>query len=133
MAAKSSYEQSLVHNYAITKDSKIFHCIKEFTGQLSLSLPPQDSTTAVSASGKANHFNQSFTLFLHIVTLVMSNLPIPSNHLDSICITEQKVLDALSCLNSNKAGGIDKIPPIILKHCASALFLPIHYLFKFKQ
>jgi len=105
--------------------------IKEFTNP-----HPQlhsDSTTTVSDSGKANLFNQFFhSVFTHsnFTLPVMSNLPIPSNHLDSICITEQEVLDALSCLNSNKASGIDKIPPIILKHCASALFLPIHHLFK---
>jgi len=40
MAAKSSYEQSLVHNYAIIKDSKKFCYIKEFTNSHVLPLPP---------------------------------------------------------------------------------------------
>jgi len=32
-------------------------------------------------------------------------------------------------INPNKASGIDNIPPILLKSCAHALVIPIHYLF----
>ena len=33
----------------------------------------------------------------------------------------------LSNLNPNKGSEIDNIPPILLKHCAYALVLPIHH------
>ena len=59
-----------------------------------------------------------------------NNLPIPSNHLDSVNLTEQEVFDALSNLNPNKASGIDNIPPIVLKKCAHVLVIPIHHLFE---
>ena len=117
IAAISSYEQSLIHNYATTKDSKIFRYIKEFTK--SHVLPPQlhtDSATAVSDFDKAELFNEYFqSVFTHsnFTLPVISDLPIPSNHQDSICITEQEVLDSLSCLDSKKASGIDNIPPIV--------------------
>ena len=39
------------------------------------------------------------------------------------------MFDALSSLDSSKAMGIDEVGPKILKHCALALYKPIHHLF----
>ena len=39
------------------------------------------------------------------------------------------ILNELSLLDTSKAMGIDNISPKILKHCAPALYLPIHHLF----
>ena len=81
IAAKSSYEHSLIHNYATTKDSKIFHYIKEFTSEFTKShvLPPQLHTDSATASCfKAELFNEYFhSVFTH------------SNLLYQSCLTSQ--------------------------------------------
>jgi len=61
LAAKSTYEQTLIFNFARNKDSKLFWFIKEFTK--SHILPPQlhdDSSTADTNLGKAKLFNHYF-------------------------------------------------------------------------
>jgi len=132
-AAKSMYEQSLIHNFTIEKDYKLFHYIKKFSK--SHVLPPQlhnGSVTADSDINKAEMFNQYF-----YSVYTQSNSPLPNsanlqapvNSLASISFTTEEVFDALTKLNVNKAGGIDNIPPIVLKNCAHALYRPIHHLF----
>ena len=54
-----------------------------------------------------------------------ANLQAPVNSLASISFTTEEVFDALTKLNVNKAGGIDNIPPIVLKNCAHALYRSI--------
>ena len=46
-AAKSMYEQSLIHNFTIDKDPKLFHYIKKFSK--SHVLPPQLHNGSVTA------------------------------------------------------------------------------------
>ena len=61
IAAKSTYEQNLIHNFATSKDPKKFHFIKEFTK--THVLPSQlhtDSTSAKTDVNKAELFNQYF-------------------------------------------------------------------------
>ena len=57
-------------------------------------------------------------------------MPPTSMSLDSIYISEE-VYDALSSLDPHKATGINGISPAILKHCASVLVKPLHYLFSY--
>ena len=54
---------------------------------------------------------------------------LPQPTLSEITITESDVYEGLISLNPVKAMGIDGIGPKILKHCALALFKPIHHLF----
>ena len=56
-------------------------------------------------------------------------MPAPGNTLSDIGISESDVFEALSSLDPNKAMEIDGIGPKILKHCALALFKPLHHLF----
>ena len=59
-------------------------------------------------------------------------MPPTSVSLDSIYIFEEEVYDELSSLDPHKATGIDgMISPAILKHCASVLVKPLHYLFSY--
>ena len=51
------------------------------------------------------------------------------HQISDIGISESDVFEALSSLDPNKAMGIDGIGPKILKHCALALFKPLHHLF----
>ena len=119
------YEQSLIHNFTIDKDPKLFHYIN--TPQLH-----NGSVTADSDINKAEMFNQYF-----YSVYTQSNSPLPNsanlqapvNSLASISFTTEEVFDTLTKLNVNKAGGIDNIPPIVLKNCAHALYRPIHHLF----
>ena len=39
------------------------------------------------------------------------------------------VIYALSSLDPTKSSGCDNIGPKLLKHCASALYIPLHHLF----
>jgi len=48
------------------------------------------------------------------------------NHIISIDISEDEVFNALITLDTNKATGIDRIGPKVLKH---ALFKPLYYLY----
>ena len=58
-------------------------------------------------------------------------MPRASVSLDSIYISEEDVYDVLLSLDPHKATGIDGISPAILKHCASVLVKPLHYLFSY--
>ena len=57
------------------------------------------------------------------------DLPVSDFSLVNITILDSEVYDALISLDETKAMGIDGIPPIILKHCALALYKPFHQLF----
>ena len=133
IAAKSRYEQDLIYNFSTNNDPKIFQFIGEFTK--SHVLPPQlhhNATTADADLDKAELFNQYFYSIFTSSDYCLpdtTHLTVPVNHLDSINLTEQEVIDALNNLNPNKARGIDNIAPVILKNCAFALALPIHHLF----
>ena len=52
-----------------------------------------------------------------------------SIQLDSLVFNEEEVYAALVQLDPNKATGIDKISPKVLKYCASSLFHPLCHLF----
>ena len=59
----------------------------------------------------------------------LDELPIPDSTITDISISESDVHKALSSLNTTKAMGIDGIGPKLLKHCALALYKPIHHIF----
>lgn len=50
-------------------------------------------------------------------------------HLVSINISEEEVLEALNSLDPDKSSGIDTIGPRVLKKCAYSLCGPLHHLF----
>ena len=49
--------------------------------------------------------------------------------LGDISIQESEVYELLISLNTSKAMGCDGINPMLLKHCATAIFQPLHHLF----
>ena len=51
------------------------------------------------------------------------------NFLSFFYIEECEVYSTLINLDINKATGTDNIGPKVLKHCATSIFQPIHYLF----
>jgi len=56
-------------------------------------------------------------------------LPLPPSTLGDISISEHDVFTTLASLDSAKSMGIDGVGPKLLKHCAAALFRPLHHLF----
>ena len=83
---------------------------------------------------KANLFNKYFYSVFSRSTYSLPNfesMPQASVSLDSIYISEEDVYDVLLSLDPHKATGIDGISPAILKHCASVLVKPLHYLFSY--
>ena len=92
-----------------------------------------NATTTDADLDKAELFNRYFYSIFTSSDYCLpdtTHLTVPVNHLDSINLTEQEVIDTLNNLNPNKARGID-IAPVILKNCTCAfsLALPIHHLF----
>jgi hypothetical protein len=59
----------------------------------------------------------------------LEELPVPISTLSDIGLSEMDVFDAFSSLDPSKLMGVDGIGPKILKHCALALYKPIHHLF----
>ena len=59
----------------------------------------------------------------------MSTLPLPPSCLCTVSFTDSEVFDALSSLDPTKSSGCDSIGSKLLKHCALALYLPLHHLY----
>ena len=133
VASKSAYENNLINGYATRNDPKIFQYIKKFTK--SDALPTQlhdDFDLADTDYSKAELLNKYFfSVFTKINCLEPNPDELHSidNSLDEIYLTVSEVFQALIKLNPNNAGGIDNITPTVLRNFASALVVPLHYLF----
>ena len=90
-----------------------------------------ESVTASDDSVKANIFNQFFfsVFSSHSMTNQSQMRSPPEACIDRVNILPAEVYKALAQYKPLKSMGIDQIGPVILKHCASALFLPLHHLF----
>ena len=98
-------------------------------------IPPvvkHDNVSAVSDHHIACLFNQ----FFHSVFTkssfelpCVSGLTTPLMNISDITISELDVYKALSSLDTTKASGCDGISAKLLKHCAIALYQPLHHLF----
>ena len=127
--AKSNFEDTLSSQPA----SKIFSYIRSFLP--SSSVPPTvslDSHTSSNNYEKAILFNNFFSSVFTLSSFSippLESLPTPASTLSTIGISEMDVYEALSSLDTSKAGGPDGIGAKILKHCASALYSLYHHLF----
>ena len=133
LTAKSEYEAELIHSAAGTKNCKIFDYIRSITGNRTI--PPSvsyNSVVSCSDADSANLFNSYFhSIFTKssFPTPNPDNLPSPATFLGSISITNTEVLNSLINLDPNKSMGADNIGPKVLKHCALAIYDPLHHLF----
>ena len=131
-AAKCSYEKFLIETFSKENSSKIYRYISTLTSYGTI--PPivtLNSSTATSDGDKATMFNTFFhSVFTHSPFNLppLEELPIPCSTITDISISESDVYNAFS-LNTTKSMGIDRIGPKLLKHCALALYKPIHHLF----
>uniref|UniRef100_A0A1X7TGJ2 Reverse transcriptase domain-containing protein n=1 Tax=Amphimedon queenslandica TaxID=400682 RepID=A0A1X7TGJ2_AMPQE len=103
-------------------------CLQEHVQRRITKYIPKDYQSDYNV--KANLFNQFFSVFSsHSMTnqsQMKSTLDVCIGHVN---ILPAEVYKALTQLKTSKSMGIDWIGPVILKHCASALFLPLHNLF----
>ena len=111
----------------------IYHYIRSYTK--SGMMPPTvhlDDTIASSDASQAGLFNHYFlsvfkppTISDHIIP------PLHPDQISSLTFTEDDVYYILCQLDPNKATGIDKISPKVLKNCAFSLTRPLCHLFNF--
>ena len=127
----NSVKLDFENNLSTQNSSNIFKYIKS-----QLALCHLFSVWTPRLSSSDNDKECLFNTFFHSVFTRSSfqippleKLATPLSTLSDIGISELDVFDALSSLDSSKAMGIDEVGPKILKHCALALYKPIHHLF----
>ena len=131
--AKSDFENHLITSFAHNNSNKIYSYIRSLSRHSSF--PPVmylDSTSASVDLEKAELFNQFFHSVFSTTTFTLpqiSHLPIHSNTLEEIDISESDILEALNSLDPSKAQGPDELGPSLLKHCSYALCAPLLHLF----
>ena len=130
--AKADYESKLIESYHSRRhcSSAIHSYIRSITGQNSLpAVMTLDNQFAVSDEEKASLFNHYFYSVFTTSSFPLppiSELTKPSSFIDAVIFNE---LDALRSLDGSKAMGCDDISPVVLKHCAIALYQPLYHLF----
>ena len=131
--AKSTYETTLVLDFASSQNHKIYKYINSLSSKNSLPATMfLDSSSANSDLEKASLFNKYFHSILTRSSFVLppiDQLPPVAPLLSDISLTTSDVHSELTKLDPSKSMGIDNIGPKILKYCADALYLPIHHLF----
>ena len=133
--AKSEYESKLICDFAFRNQSKIYKYIRNV--KKSTSIPNAvyfGEASATDDVNKATLFNKFFYSVFCTSNLMSSNNNISvdtsvKQHLVSINISEEDVLEALNSLDPDKSSGIDTIGPRVLKNCAFSLYGPLHHLF----
>ena len=131
--AKALYESKLIESFKTNHSQAIYHYIRAFTDQNVIpSIVTHGEMCAVSDYHKACLFNQYFHSVFTKSSFQLppiSDLPTPLTNFSEIVISELDVYNALSSLDTTKASGCDGISAKLLKHCAIALYQPLHHLF----
>ena len=127
-SSKSSLKaMQLIHSFAGKCNNKIYDYINSLTN--CCKIPPLVYLCSSQASsdrdraGLFNSFFHSVFTISHFTLPSSDNLSIPLSIISDLQIDQLQVLEASSSLDSS---GIDGIGP---KHCALALYGPIHHLF----
>ena len=131
--AKSDYENSLIESQHISHPPAIYSYIRSISNPNVLpSTLHLDNTFAASDLDKASLFNKHFhSVFTRSSFQLppIGELETPPSSLSDISISELDVFRALRSLDVSKAKGCDGISPMLLNHCALALYQPLHHLF----
>ena len=122
--AKSYYEQNLINGYLQSKDSNIFHCLKNITKSHSLpSFLQLGSTVFEEDLDKANALNEYFNSAFSQSSFVLpdiNDLPSVPDSLSDITVTLEDVYQALTSLQPNK-----HLVQIILVQDSLKIMLPL--------
>ena len=112
--------------------SKVFRYIHNITGENNIpNVFHHQGISAESEHEKVDMFNRYFHSIFVTSSFNCPNLnQLPSIHpkLSDISISEE-VFQKLSSRDPSKAAGCDGIGPKLLRHCALALYQPLHCLF----
>ena len=129
--AKTKYEMHLVSNFR-NNPSKLYRHLTELSRPKSgpqviidQEVPVHDSFTKVKLF---NQFFNSTFIVSDFVLPPLNCLPCPNSQLSHINIDSSDVYQTLIKLDTTKAVGCDKIPPRLLKYCATSLTEPITHL-----
>ena len=134
-SVKVRFEATLVQDFAFSNNTKIFQHIKNITKSNFIpgTVFYKDHSASLDTD-KAILFNKYFySVFVQSTYSIppLRHNPSISSSLSSINISEEEVYYALTSLDPHKAFGVDGISPALLKHCASVLTRPLHYLFSY--
>ena len=131
-SSKSTYINNLISSHHSTP-GKLFSHLKSLATSTSSNYPIFHESRPISDPyKKAELFNRYFNSVFTVSDFILpppDQQPTPSNQLSHIAIDPSDVFKALASLNCTKAPGIDDISPLILKHCATSLALPLTHLF----
>ena len=130
LQAKSNYETNLVRSFAGSHNGRIYDYIRSLSKKSIIpTMVSLNNCNATSDAGKAQVFNTFFHSVFTDSSFSLPNpatLPIPPSCICTLTFSDTEVFDALSSLDPS---GCDDIGPKLIKHCASALYIPLHQLF----
>ena len=132
--AKVKFEADLISNFSRANKNKMYDYIKNLHKSSGLpSVLTYNDFTAISDADRSSVFNQFFhSVFTNSSFVLPDAIVTPTTVLSDIDISISDVYNVLINFDPTKAMGIDRIGPAgILKHCAQALCVPLHYLFSF--
>ena len=126
-------ENEISQNLKGGDSSTIYRYLRNFTRSNDI---PQtiyfSNVCATTDLEKASLFNKYFHSVYSSVHCDLSSsfdFPQASQMLEDISIKESEAYQLLISLNTSKAMGCDGISSMLLKHCVTALFQPLHHLF----
>ena len=116
--AKAMYENSLFESMLSKSTSTLFHYLRSITSSRGLPSELQlNETCAYSDYDKANLFNEYFnSVFTKDFCVLpdLNTIPCPPKYINNNEFSDPEVFEALTCLDPNKAMGIDMISPSIV-------------------
>ena len=131
-----NYESKFIESYHSRSHSSAIHSyIRSLSGLNSLpAVMTLDSNSAASDKEKAILYIQSiFSLCVlqKLISIIPSTreLTRPNSFIDAVIFNELDVFKGLRALDVSKVMGCDGIGPMVLKHCAIALYQPFYHLF----
>lgn len=129
--AKANYEKQLISTFH-TNPSKLYRRLAELSrSRSSPQLIIYQDSPVHDPYNKARIFNEFFNSTFTVSDYILPPpecLPSPSSQLSHVAIDSSDVFQTLIKLDPTKAVGCDKIPPRLLKCCATSLMEPITHL-----
>ena len=89
-----------------------------------------DSSVSSNAETKANLFNQYFFQQFSEVSYYDIDINYENDSEFDINLSTERIKELLNSVNTNKAGGPDEIPGIVVKRCSGVLAEPLSIIFR---
>ena len=131
--AKTAYESKLIESLQSHGSPAIYSYIRSLSTHKAFpSVMNLNTKCAVTDEEKAYLFNEFFHSVFTVSPFLLPpvrDFKYPHSFMGEISVSELDVFEALSSLDVSKASGPDGICAKLLKHCAIALYQPLHYIF----